>query len=173
MISLIRSGTSFLRNTYTLIDFGNFVNAASNDQGDPYIQLLSVTDVNDARKDFIQTRLNGVDTTGDPSKALLPIDQMQHSPETQAEKSLHASGMILRRWPYIVAGCLVVLAIVVGFCLWKCCCRRKPKKAKSPSFIPMSGGQVKPVYRPLQDQDGRHGAVGSPYGGGHYHGYRR
>lgn len=71
---------------YTLLDYGSWVEDTSDDLGDPFIQLLSITDVQKAHQDFVNVRLDGVDTTGSPSQALLPVDQMQHSPETEAEK---------------------------------------------------------------------------------------
>ncbi|KAJ7079759.1 aspartic peptidase domain-containing protein [Mycena belliarum] len=55
-------GMAFLRNVYTLIDFGDYV-ADSKNKADPYIQFLSITDPADAHNDFVQSRLNGVDTT--------------------------------------------------------------------------------------------------------------
>ena len=75
-----------VRNTYTLLDYGNFMENTASDRGDPYVQLLPITDVNTAHKDFVQVRLNGVDTTGDAAHSLLPADQMQHSPISEAEK---------------------------------------------------------------------------------------
>lgn len=75
-----------MRNTYTLFDYGNFMEDTANDRGDPFIQLLSVTDATEARQDFVQLRLNGVDTTNDTAHALLPTSQMQHSPISEAEK---------------------------------------------------------------------------------------
>lgn len=75
-----------MRNTYTLLDYGNWVKDSSIDRNDPFIQLLSVTDPAAAYKDFVKIRLAGVDTTQDPSHALLPADQMQHSPLSPGEK---------------------------------------------------------------------------------------
>lgn len=75
-----------VRNAYTLFDYGDFVEDTSEDLGDPFIQLLSVTDVNTAHQQFVQARLSGVDTTGDASQALLPVSEMQHSPESEKEK---------------------------------------------------------------------------------------
>ncbi|KAJ7636236.1 aspartic peptidase domain-containing protein [Roridomyces roridus] len=55
-------GMAFLRNVYVLINFGDFV-AGSNSKADPYIQLLSITDLAQAHTDFVNERLNGTDTT--------------------------------------------------------------------------------------------------------------
>ena len=75
-----------MRNTYTLFDYGDWVNESSNDRSDPYIQLLSITNKTQAHNEFVQVRMNGVDTSGAASQQLLPVSQMQHSPISEAEK---------------------------------------------------------------------------------------
>lgn len=75
-----------MRNTYTLLDYGSFVEDTSDDTGDPFIQLLPITNVAKAHQDFVNVRLSGVDTTGSASQALLPTSEMQHSPESEEEK---------------------------------------------------------------------------------------
>ncbi|KAJ7668193.1 aspartic peptidase domain-containing protein [Mycena rosella] len=55
-------GMAFLRNVYTLINFGDFI-ADSKGKADPYIQFFSTTDPAEAHADFVQARLNGTDTT--------------------------------------------------------------------------------------------------------------
>jgi Orthoreovirus membrane fusion protein p10 len=149
-----------VRNTYTLLDFGNWIES-SNDQGNPYVQLLSVTDINAAHADFVNVRLNGVDTTGSAQYALLPPSQMQHSPVSAAEKKAEYQEMILSHWPYIFAGCLAIVVILIGVCIWKCCCRRcaKKKTKKTDSFIlPKSDNSI---YVALESQGGRSGAYGN------------
>ncbi|TBU23206.1 aspartic peptidase A1 [Dichomitus squalens] len=128
-------GMAFMRNTYTLFDYGNFMENTAADRGDPFIQLLPLTDVNAAHKDFVQVRLNGVDTTGNSAHALLPASQMKHSPISEAEKKKQYEEMILSRWPYIFVGCLAFVLIVVGLVVWRCCViRRKKREAKSKSI---------------------------------------
>ncbi|KAI0647782.1 acid protease [Trametes meyenii] len=125
-------GMAFMRNTYTLLDYGNFMENTASDRGDPYIQLLPVTDASAAKKEFIASRLNGQDTTGDSSHALLSSDQMQHSPISKAEKKKQYEEMILSRWPYIFVGCLAFVIIVAGLITWRCCVhRRKQREAKA------------------------------------------
>ncbi|KAK0504253.1 aspartic peptidase domain-containing protein [Armillaria luteobubalina] len=54
-------GMPFLRNVYTVFNFGDFV-AGGNDtanRGDPYIQLLSTTDPAEAHSDFVATTSYG------------------------------------------------------------------------------------------------------------------
>ena len=51
-----------VRNTYTLIDFGDFVDGSNSSVADPYIQLLPTTDRASAHADFVNVRLGGQDT---------------------------------------------------------------------------------------------------------------
>jgi len=126
-----------VRNFYTLFDYGNFVPNTTNDRGDPYIQLLSVTDVAAARADFIKVRLNGTDTTNSESQALLPASQQSHSPVSAAEKKQHMEGAVARNWPYILVGCIVFVLGCMGFSLYACCYRkrRSNRRLKNPRLF--------------------------------------
>lgn len=144
------------------------------------MQLLPLTNVNDAHTDFVKSRLNGQDTTGDASQSLLPADQGQHSPESAKEKKQHYEEMILSRWPYIAAGCIVFLLLSIGLCIWRCCCRRgkRSRKAKG-GVLPAQDSSYMPLHDPgssvsLQKLDRNsysgnhnHGGYGA---GGHYTG---
>ncbi|KAG6815160.1 hypothetical protein H0H93_010747 [Arthromyces matolae] len=55
-------GMAFLRNVYVLMDYGDFIND-SNDTDVPYVQFLSTTNATQAHKEFVEMRLNGMDTT--------------------------------------------------------------------------------------------------------------
>jgi hypothetical protein len=105
-----------------LLDYGDWTGSKS--RGVPYIQLLSITNSQQAQQDFIQVRLNGQNTLNDPQWALLPSSQMQHSPVSEAEKKRMYEEMILSRWPDIFVGCFILTLILIGVCIWKCCCRR-------------------------------------------------
>ncbi len=120
-----------VRNVYALFDYGNYVDDTSNDRGDPYVQLLSVTDATSAHTDFVKTRLNGTDTTSSSSKTLLPASQESHSPLSPGEKKQHIVGAVARNWPYILVGCLLFVLSVVGCCVYACCCRKRRKGARA------------------------------------------
>ncbi|KIK92952.1 hypothetical protein PAXRUDRAFT_829461 [Paxillus rubicundulus Ve08.2h10] len=146
-------GMAFLRNVYTLINFGNLVEGGSN-SNNPYIQLLSLTDEAAAVNDFIQVRTNGENLINTSQYALLPASQEQHSPETAAEKKAQYEEEVLSHWPYILAGCLVFLVLLIGYCIWRCCCRRKrlaKKKATQQKQGIVSGGGNNGTYAQLQD----------------------
>ncbi|KAF4617111.1 hypothetical protein D9613_005969 [Agrocybe pediades] len=151
-------GMSFLRSTYALFDFGNWIGNTA-DQDHPYMQMLSTVDPVAARKDFVTVRLGGNDTISDPAWALLPVDQMQHSPVSAEEKKKKYQEMILSRWPYIFVGCLAFVLIAVGLCVWRCCRRRKLRKAREAAgevptetkrnFNPFSKKAKRESYAPL------------------------
>ncbi|KAF7364913.1 Aspartic peptidase A1 [Mycena venus] len=141
-------GMTFIRNAYTLMNFGDWVDDSSTDRGDPYIQLLPLTDPAAAHADFVNVRLAGVDTTGSSQYALLPADQMQHSPVSAEEKKKKYEEMILSRWPYILVGCLVGVILIIALIVWRCCCRRKGKQARNKGFFE----QKSQTYLPLQVQ---------------------
>jgi hypothetical protein len=151
-------GMGFLRNSYTLLDYGNWVDVSSNDRSDPYVQLLPVTNVKDAVADFINVRLGGVDTSGDAQYALLPASQMKHSPISAEEKKKKYQEMVLSRWPYILVGCLVFVLLLFGLTVWRCC-RRRVKKKRIASFVPGQGENG--AYMSLEEQGGkRHNSPG-------------
>jgi len=169
-------GMNFLRNTYTLLDFGDFVDESSNDRTSPFMQLLPLTDVNTAHNDFVQARLHGQDTTGSPSKALLPASQCQHSPESAEEKKQHYEEMVISRWPYILAGCLLFLILAIGLIVWRCCCRRgrRAKKsvlpAQNTTYAPLHDPNSSLSLKPLGDSYGGKQSYGNYDHGGYYNG---
>ncbi|KAG0703760.1 aspartic peptidase domain-containing protein [Suillus ampliporus] len=161
-------GMAFLRNTYTLINYGNFVNGGS-DSGNPYVQLLPLTTVESAVNDFIKVRLNGQNLINSSQYALLPASQEQHSPESAEEKKQQYEELVLSRWPYILAGCLVFVILLVSYCVWRCCCRRKrlakkaAKKAAQQNGGTVSGsGSKNGTYAQLQDSQSTASLVMQP-----------
>ena len=125
-----------VRNFYTVFDYGNFIEDSSNDRGDPYIQVLSMTNTTTALADFVKVRLNGQDTTGSPSNTLLPASQESHSPISASEKKQHIEGAIARNWPYIFLGCLAFVLALLGCSVYACCRRRRRKGARASTKHP-------------------------------------
>ncbi|CAL1712375.1 unnamed protein product [Somion occarium] len=124
-----------VRNVYALMEYGNWVKNSKNDRNDPYIQLLPLTDKQAAHDDFVKVRMGGIDNTGDSAHALLPADQMKHSPISSAEKKKHYEEKVLSRWPYIFVGCFAFVLIVIGLIIWRCCVARKRRNAKKASAM--------------------------------------
>lgn len=151
---------STVRNAYTLLNFGSWANGGSGEN--PYIQLLPTTNSAEARNDFITARMGGTDSTNAPQFALLPASQQQHSPVSEEEKKEMYQELVLSRWPYILVGCLVFIFLVVGFCIWRCCCRKGArgccgiggKKAPKASRVSKMFNPMEPAsttYLPLQE----------------------
>ncbi|KAG5644774.1 hypothetical protein DXG03_007682 [Asterophora parasitica] len=55
-------GMAFLRNVYTLLDYGDLV-VGSYKKEAPYVQFLATTEVAEAHSDFVEVRQNGIDST--------------------------------------------------------------------------------------------------------------
>ncbi|KAF8895613.1 aspartic peptidase domain-containing protein [Infundibulicybe gibba] len=113
-------GMTFIRNTYTLMAYGDFI-LGSTVRNDPYIQCLSVTDPAKAHREFVDTRLGGVDTTG-----------------TQTLTAVTA-GSSRNTSPYIVAAVVVgiILVALAGFLLYRCRRSRRSTKRRSPPSTPI------------------------------------
>ncbi|KAJ7673543.1 aspartic peptidase domain-containing protein [Mycena rosella] len=125
-------GMAFLRNVYTLINFGDFV-ADSTGKADPYIQFLSTTDSADAHADFVKTRLNGVDTTNNIFNS-----NNSNVDSTGKSKTIY----------YIIAACVVgvlLLAVVGAFLLRRS--RSKQRGVYRPLHLPAPGAGNPPMYQ--------------------------
>ena len=123
-----------MRNAYILIDFGDFVDGASSKTGDPYIQLLPLTqDLSEAHWDFVNVRQSGVDQTG--NFRLLPASVLPPTDEDDDDDDDHKS-LADKIHPYltwIIAGSVLLgslLLLSIALCIF----RSRQKR-----------------YRPLQD----------------------
>jgi hypothetical protein len=116
------------RNTYTLLNWGNFADGASN-SSTPYVQLLSTTEPGQAHQDFVTARLDGIDTTGDSQYALLPANQGKSSPIPFGERVTHTEQKVIRYLPLIVCISIAALLALVGYGLWVYIRRRRARRA--------------------------------------------
>ncbi|KAI0784762.1 acid protease [Abortiporus biennis] len=142
-------GMGFLRNAYSLFDYGDWVEDSSVDRNDPYIQLLPITNKQAAHNDFVQVRMNGVDVSGDSSHQLLPASQQQSSPLSPGEKKKQYEEKVLSRWPYILLGCLIFVIALIGIITWRCCVARKRRiaaKAQKAAQMGIAPGGSKGAY---------------------------
>lgn len=149
-----------MRNVYAVLNYGDW--ADDDTDSDPFLQLLSTTNVVAAHNDFVQVRMGGVDTTASSQWALLPASEEVHSPVSEEEKKKEYQEMILSRWPYIFVGCLVFVLLVAGFVIWRCCCRKGRKnrgccccgrnKTNAPVLEKhLNSGRKSDSYLPLQE----------------------
>ncbi|KAJ7758113.1 aspartic peptidase domain-containing protein [Mycena maculata] len=142
-------GMGFLRNVYVLVNYGDFVTGASS-KAEPYIQLLSITNPAEAHTDFVNTRLNGVDTTTDTFN-------------TNNENSNSSSSSKPKTIYYIIAGCVLgaLLLLIIGGIFF----RRSRSRASAyrplhlPAPAPMYGAPQMHQQGPMPTQP-----YGAPYG---------
>lgn len=113
-------GMSFIRNVYALFNFGDFIAGSTANRGDPYLQFLSTTDPSEAHSDFVQVRLNGIDTTSTQTLKSIPSSSSGPSQSGWRPPTL---------WLIIGAVglglALVVLLVTVLFCVRR---RRNARK---------------------------------------------
>lgn len=131
-----------MRNTYLLVDFGDFVDGTSS-TADPYVQLLSLTnDTAKAHQDFVNVRLGGKDTTGN-----------QHINSTGSGSSGSGSGWnslsSKTKKIIIISAAAGVGALLLLIALCVCCRNRGSRRATAGSGAAMGFGNQ--AYRPLQD----------------------
>ncbi|KAI0030441.1 aspartic peptidase domain-containing protein, partial [Vararia minispora EC-137] len=65
-------GMSWLRNVYLMVNYGDFIDGTTN-RTTPFVQALPTTDPAAAHQDFVQARLNGIDTTGSQRLLNAPV----------------------------------------------------------------------------------------------------
>jgi hypothetical protein len=146
LFSILRAHPCIItvRNTYTLLDGGSSIGDTV-DKVDPYLQLASIIDPAAAKQDFINIRLAGnASALSDPKFALLPANETKHSPIPPGEKTKQLEEKVLSRLPYILLGTLVILALITGFTIWRCCCRGKDRKCcrRKPKNLPSNDPRV-------------------------------
>jgi hypothetical protein len=182
-------GMAFLRNTYTLIDFGDFVDANATEKTPPFIQLLAVsptshspalftpsdtdnqlTDDTDAHNDFVKARLDGVDTTNDPKYALVPPENAQFSPNriNISKHNVETTWDRIKRI-LIIVGIVLGGVIVLGLLLCvlscagviSCCCGGR--RRKNVGFRGQETRQYQPLNYPAPMNHtphyGQHGTI--------------
>ncbi|KAI0769917.1 acid protease [Fomes fomentarius] len=119
-------GMAFLRNAYTYINFGDFVEGSTAQKSDPYVQMLPITnDTAEAHSDFDKVR---GDSPWDPSDDL----------ETLTERIRSHLGLVIG---LAVAAALLIIAGIVGMCVHR---RHQQRAAGAPGFF------QKP-YQPLHE----------------------
>ncbi|KAH9858731.1 acid protease [Lenzites betulinus] len=109
-------GMAFLRNAYMLINFGDFVDGAAQSVGDPYIQLLPLTDPAEAHADFVQVRMGGVDSSS--SFHLLPAVVSPNDSNDDDGSDSGSSDNIKKYLPYIIAGSVAGGLILISLVLY-------------------------------------------------------
>ncbi|KAG7088169.1 hypothetical protein E1B28_012190 [Marasmius oreades] len=142
-------GMSFIRNAYVLFNFGDFILTGSGNttkRGDPYLQLLSTTNPAGAHSDFVDRRLDGVDTTDQQG---LGPGKGNHGNDKSKGKSSNTKIYLALA---ITAGVLALVAAVVALVLHRkrTLSRRKVLDSTGTSFGFNRGGGGG-AYSKIQD----------------------
>jgi len=151
-------GMSFLRNAYMLVNFGDFIDGKENKVANPYVQLLPTTDdIAEAHNDFVNTRLEGVDSTKDQS--LMDTFTPSGPPDvrTSNDNGGFSSWLDRHKTVLIAVGASLggLLLILLGTLCF--CCRRRTnvreKDGKRVWFlrgVPVNGkGGYKRMHEPV------------------------
>lgn len=135
-----------VRNAYILINFGDFVDGALAKVGDPYIQLLSITEMTEAHNDFVQVRLGGVDRAD--SLKLLPAipdnDSDSDDDDNNSEDWVH------KYLPYIIAGSVtagVLILILIVSASYRSSRKTRYRRLHDPAPIGLPSQQPTPAQR--------------------------
>jgi hypothetical protein len=144
-------GTNVLRSIYVVYDFGDF--DANNVMGDPYIQLLSLVDIDQAASDFQSLRGGTVNVDQGNGNASSSVTVMTTS--QKLDKLLDLVPLIFA----ILGANALVLITLLAIIIWMCCYikkqkNRKPKVAPLPlTTVATSAHAYEAV--PTQDQEVR------------------
>jgi len=166
-------GMAFLRNTYTLLNYGDFIEGGDA-SASPFLQFLSTTNPAQAHLDFVTARLNGTDITGESQYSLLPASQEKHSPIPFDERVTHTEQKVIRYLPEIVCISIAVVLALFGYGTWVFIKRRGARRAarevrsslvSGTGYSPLKDPQP-PIY--LQNMHGSGTAFEQKYGYSNY-----
>lgn len=121
-------GTSFLRNVYLLINYGDFVDGNTNTTAAPYVQLLSTTNPASAHADFLSARLNqtaAAPTSHAPADHAAIADASSTS--SSASKNVK-SAFMKEKIPIIIASSVGVGLVLLGVFVLLCTRNRISKR---------------------------------------------
>ncbi|KAF8306322.1 acid protease [Clavulina sp. PMI_390] len=157
-------GEAFLRNTYNLFNWGDFVDDTAVSRNSPYVQMQSTTNMAVAHQQFVEMRMGGVDHTGDSQFKLLKNGQS--SPVPESERIQHLEGFAYRHRVAIAAG--TVGAFILLLLLSTCCFIRRRRARKQ------GGSRGGPAMMPLGSTANLHSYGGSnDYGNTYSAGYNK
>ncbi|KAI0675315.1 acid protease [Trametes maxima] len=143
-------GMSFLRNAYMLINFGDFVDGALAKVGDPYIQLLPLTEPTEAHRDFVQVRMGGIDRSSDFK--LLPALPNTDDDDNSSDDKDGGEDNIKKYLPYIIAGSVaggLIFIALVGYAIFGGS-SKKYRKLHEPAPAGLPGSGERPPFQQYQ-----------------------
>ncbi|CCA68119.1 related to aspartic peptidase A1-Laccaria bicolor [Serendipita indica DSM 11827] len=134
-------GTNILRSVYAVYDFGDF--DSNNVMGNPYVQLLSVVDIEEAASSFQAARGGTVPINSGNGSASTSVSVM-----TTSEKLDKLMNLIPLMFAALGANALILLTIlVIGILALLSYAQAESQKAKSCATSSRDNGFVKPCLR--------------------------
>jgi hypothetical protein len=130
-----------VRNVYLLINYGDFVDGTTN-KAPPYAQLLSLTDPAAAHLDFVDVRLDGVDTTG---MQVFTADRPVSSPAASNNDGRQTRMVMIYG---VIAGSLILVFLVTTYVIVK---RRRSNTRSNFSTADTGLSYDRSAYHSLQD----------------------
>ncbi|KAG8748956.1 hypothetical protein FRC14_001801, partial [Serendipita sp. 396] len=116
-------GANVLRSVYAVYDFGDF--DSNNVMGNPYVQLLSVVDIEQAASDFQSSRGGTVNIDNGNGVASASVSVM-----TTSQKMDKLLDLIPMMFAVLGANALILLTLLI-IAIWLCCHFRKQKNRKA------------------------------------------
>ncbi|PVF99939.1 acid protease [Serendipita vermifera] len=144
-------GTNVLRSLYVVYDFGDF--DANNVMGNPYIQLLSLVEIDQAASDFSSLRGGTVNVDQGNGNASSSVSVLTTS--QKLDKLLDLVPLIFA----VIGANALILITLLAIIIWMCCYLKKQnaRKPKNPP-LPLTTVATSPhAYEavPTQDNDNR------------------
>ncbi|EJU05291.1 acid protease [Dacryopinax primogenitus] len=145
-------GMAFLRNVYSLFNYGDWIDSNMDQQYEPYVQLLSITDPTTAANEFHQVR-SGSSASGGLAQASLDLSTTPASSQTVNSTLDWIKSHLYIVIPAAVGAVILVVLLIIGCCI---CCRRRNAKSKYQNLSAPAPGHG-PSPNP------GHSAYASPY----------
>ena len=148
-----------VRNAYMLVNFGDFIDGKEDKIADPYIQLLPTTDdISEAHRDFVNVRLESVDSTQD--QTFLDTFNPSGPPDVKKSNSSGFTGWLEKHKTILIAVGASVGGVLLLSLLALCfCCRRRAnvreKDGKKKWFLQGTPVGSKGGYKPVRDSYGK------------------
>jgi saccharopepsin len=174
-------GDPFLRNAYTVYDFGDFV-GDSGKVGQPYMQLLAETDPSEAAQEFVDARKKTLEAIGNPeldlAELLGPTDNTPSSEgvgddtsggksnksfaslsdddESTLERFMDGEFGGVKKYIWAALALLsvnIIIGLVLTFIGCYMCISRRGKRGQS-SNVAIVGGGYGQKYEPVKLNEG-------------------
>ncbi len=142
-LTVVILSPAVVRNVYLLINYGDFVDGTTN-KAPPYVQLLSLTNATAAHLDFVQARLDGVDTT---ATQMFTAGRPVSSPNVPNNDGIQTRMIVI--YGVVASSFILVFSAVTAYIILK---RRRSHHLNTCSNFPAAHTEYDhTAYHSLQD----------------------